>query len=160
MTQLSTIVPLNDSTLWHQKLVEKVAEELDVDVSKGLSKEEANKRLIVHGTNELFGNGGISIFKLFLANFFNAMNFILIVALIFSAAVLYDWVEVGILGFVVITNTFVGFYQEYQSEQTMEALRKMSSPTARVRRDGELDLIPCPDVVPGLFITLLFGIHN
>jgi magnesium-transporting ATPase (P-type) len=151
MTQLYTVVPLTESTLWHQKNIEKVAEELHVDVSKGLSKEEAKINLIVHGANELFGNGGISIFKLFLSNCFNAMNFILIAALIFSGVVLYDWVKVSVLCVVLVLNSAVGFYQEYQSEQTMEALRKMSSPTAHVRRDGDLDLIPCPDVVPGLF---------
>jgi magnesium-transporting ATPase (P-type) len=79
------------------------------------------------------------------------MNFILFIALVFSAAVLQDWVEVGILAFVIVTNTGIGFVQEYRSEKTMEALKKMSSPIAKVKRNGNVDIIVCGDVVPGTF---------
>ena len=142
-------MPLRDTArLWHQKTESQVAEALKTQVD-GLSTQEASTRLLQFGPNELFGNSGPSAWKVFLANLFNAMNFILFVALVFSAAVLYDWVEVGILAFVIVTNTGIGFIQEYRSEKTMEALKKMSSPIAKVKRNGNVDIIVCGDVVPG-----------
>jgi calcium-translocating P-type ATPase len=62
-----------------------------------------------------------------------------------------------VLAVVIITNTWLGFRQEYKSEQTMEALRKLSSPTARVIRDGELSVIAAGQMVPGDIVYLEEG---
>lgn len=57
-----------------------------------------------------------------------------------------------------IINTAVGFYQEYRGEKTMEALKNMSSPTARVMREHDVDFVPTKDVVPGDIVYLEEGV--
>jgi magnesium-transporting ATPase (P-type) len=133
---------------WHQMAVTDVTTRLNTSL-QGLTTEEAKQRLLQYGPNELFGNAGISPLKLLVANLFNAMNFIIFIAVVFSGAVLYDWIKVGILVFVIILNTGIGFVQEFRSEKTMEALKKMSSPIAKVKRNDNVDIIVCGDVVPG-----------
>ena len=141
----------SNSLEWHQKNADLIAQELKSSPQTGLTATEAATRLAIHGPNELFGNSGPSAFKVFIANLINPMNFILFVALVFSAAVLQDWAEVGILAAVIATNTAIGFQQEFRSEKTMEALKKLSSPIAKVKRDGNVGIIVCGDVVPGTF---------
>jgi magnesium-transporting ATPase (P-type) len=53
-----------------------------------------------------------------------------------------DYVEGGVLVFVIAFNGLIGFYQEFNAEKKMDALRELSSPSARVLRDGKIDVIP------------------
>ena len=149
----TTIVQVKQE--WHQKEFNQVINELSTSLN-GLETKEAEERLRTHGPNQLFGNSGPSALKILLTNLFNFMNFILTVALIVSAVVIQDWPEVGILAFVVISNTGVGFYQEFKSEKLMDALKKLSSPIAKVKRNNQIDIIACDTVVPGAFSSLLY----
>eukprot|EP01137_Pigoraptor_chileana_P000456 Opistho-2@36690 len=84
------------------------------------------------------------------------MNFILLIAFGVSVGV-GDYAEATVVAIVIVTNTIIGFFQEYRSERTMEALRKLSSPTARILRDGELAIDLAPEIVPGDIIYLEEG---
>lgn len=68
-----------------------------------------------------------------------------------------DWIEFGVIFFVIITNTTIGFSQEYRAEKTMDALRRMASPTARVMRETIVEHIAARDVVPGDIILVEEG---
>jgi potassium/sodium efflux P-type ATPase len=129
---------------------------LHTDITAGLTQDEASERLQRVGANELYGSSGTSTLKVFLSNLFNSMNIVLLIALIVSLVV-NDWVEGIVLAVVIITNTGIGFFQEFKSEKTMEALKKMSSPTARVLRNHEVNVVPCREVVPGDIVYLEEG---
>jgi magnesium-transporting ATPase (P-type) len=87
------------------------------------------------GRNALRGRRSVHPFVLFLKHLINVMSIILIGAMGLSLAV-HDYVEAGVIGFIVVANAIVGFFQEYSSEKTMQALRRLSSPLARVVREG------------------------
>ncbi|KAI9028526.1 Na P-type ATPase [Hyaloraphidium curvatum] len=126
------------------------------DIAKGLEHAEAEKRTEQWGHNELFGDSGPSLLKILVGNIVNAMNLVLTIAMIFSFVVKDYPVAVSLI-IVMVINSAVGFYQEYRGEKTMEALKSMSSPTARVMRHREVDSIPTSHVVPGDIVYLEEG---
>jgi len=141
---------------YHLLSIEETKSLLHTDITAGLTQDEANERLQRVGANELYGSSGTSTMKVFLSNLFNSMNIVLLIALIVSLCV-QDWVEGIVLAVVICTNTGIGFFQEFKSEKTMEALKKMSSPTARVLRNHEINVVPCREVVPGDIVHLEEG---
>ncbi|KAJ3210811.1 Na+ ATPase [Dinochytrium kinnereticum] len=126
------------------------------DADLGLTTTIINERLEKYGPNELFGDAGVSVWRVLFANTFNSMNAVLVTAFIVGMAV-QDWIKAGVLLLVILTNSGIGFAQEYKSEKTMDALRKMSSPTARVLRNRDWEVINSGDVVPGDIVSLEEG---
>ncbi|KAJ3088585.1 hypothetical protein HK102_008420, partial [Quaeritorhiza haematococci] len=161
--QVSDVNVPNESTVtinmiqdWHAMTVEEVARFFQTDIQKGLLDSEAANRLKEHGPNELTGSSGTSAIQVLMENAFNAMNGVLLAALVLGI-VIQDWPKTVILALVMATNTLVGFYQEYRSEKTMEALRKMASPTARAVRNREIKIVQSREVVPGDLIAFEEG---
>lgn len=72
---------------WHASEFERVASYTATDVLRGLSQDEAEKRIVEYGPNELFGEAGPGWFKVLLGNLFNAMNAVLTIAMIMSFVV-------------------------------------------------------------------------
>jgi Na+-exporting ATPase len=68
-----------------------------------------------------------------------------------------DYVEGGVITAVIVANVLIGFYQEFQAEKKMDALRSLSSPSATVIRNGQTDTIPSGDVVPGDIVQIKTG---
>lgn len=68
-----------------------------------------------------------------------------------------SWIEGGVVAGVVAINIFVGTFQELSAEKTMNALRSLASPTARVIRNGASITIPAAEVVPGDIVELTTG---
>ena len=68
-----------------------------------------------------------------------------------------EWVDAGAIFAIVVLNAAIGFYQEFQAEQSIAALKKMTAPQAKVRRDGQVSSIPAADVVAGDILTLEAG---
>ncbi|KAI9136450.1 putative Na P-type ATPase [Paraphysoderma sedebokerense] len=145
-----------ESTAFHTLSTSEVVERFKTDPNKGLSTEQAKEREATFGLNELSGDGGVSAWKVLFTKLVNPMNGVLFFALIMSA-VGNDIAEIIVLGFVIITNTLIGFRQEYKSEKTMEALRAMASPTARCLRNQEVSIIPANQLVPGDIVFLEEG---
>lgn len=68
-----------------------------------------------------------------------------------------DYVEGGVITAVIVLNVVIGFYQEFQAEKKMDSLRSLSSPSAKVTRDGNEVTIPSTEVVPGDIVSIKTG---
>lgn len=74
---------------------------------------------------------------------------VLIVAALLSGVLEKSYIDAGIILGIVIINTLIGVLQEYKTEKTLEHLRNLLTPQARVMRDGKMQIISAADVVPG-----------
>ena len=139
----------------HARKVEDVLAELQSSPG-GLPAAEAAARLAVHGPNELQETISRPAWKMLLAQFVEPMILILVAAAILSFF-LGDVTEgIAILAIVILFGV-LGFIQEYRAEKAMAALKQMSSPVVRVRRDGSLREIPARELVPGDVVQLEAG---
>ncbi len=126
---------------------EKVLSEFETDL-KGISVAEAKKRLEKYGANEIQEGEKKSVLKIFLEQYTDFLVIILILAGVVSAF-LGD-VESALVIFVVITmNAILGTVQQVKADKSLESLKALSSPVAKVIRDGEKISINSKDVVPG-----------
>ncbi|KAF9364594.1 Na+ ATPase [Mortierella sp. NVP85] len=141
-------IDLEPETPFHTFTVDRVVEELKTSILEGLSSEEAAARLKTYGPNELEGNGGVKWYKVLLRQVANALVLVLTIAAVLAFATM-DFAEGGVILFIIIMNAAIGFWQEFNAEQTMEALRNMSSPTSQVIRDEKRVTIPNNQAVPG-----------
>jgi len=123
---------------------------------EGLSQEEARKRLAQFGPNALVEKGKISAWAIFLEQFKSFLIIILLVAVVLSAA-LGEVVDAILIAVIVVFASGLGFVQEYRAEKAMEALKKMSAPTASVLRDGRETEITSTELVPGDIILIKTG---
>jgi Ca2+-transporting ATPase len=141
--------------IWHELETKQVLKKLDT-TEKGLSEEEAGRRLRKYGPNELKKEKEKSRLMMFLNQFRSVLVIILIAATVFSAIIGQIIDAVAILIIVVINSVF-GFVQEYKAEKTIEALRKLTTPGAVVIRDGKAKKIPSSQLVPGDVVVLEDG---
>lgn len=146
---------------WFNQDVEEVSKTLNTDLEKGLSKEEAKKRQKENGYNELQEKKKKSLFVKFLEQFKDFMIIILIIAAIISGVVGQmqgeGFTDSIIILIVVILNAVIGVIQENKAEKSLEALKKMSSYSAKVMRDGKVTVIPSRELVPGDIVVLDTG---
>ncbi|MDP3183140.1 MAG: cation-translocating P-type ATPase, partial [Desulfobaccales bacterium] len=122
----------------------------------GLIPSQVQERLERFGHNELAPAKKISPFRIFLRQFENILIIILMVATAVSFLLgehLDAWVILAIL----VACAVLGFVQEYKAEQAAAALQKMAAPTATVIRDGQEQVIPARQVVPGDLLLLHTG---
>jgi magnesium-transporting ATPase (P-type) len=141
---------------WHILPEQQVFAALDTNATTGLSAEVAEKRAIDCGKNVLGGDSGNTWFKVLLRQLADAMNWIFL-ALGAVSYVLSDYITGSILVALSFVNLYLSFSQEYAAEQTLAALRNLSSPTAMVIRDGREFTIDSRDLVPGDILTLKEG---
>lgn len=141
---------------WWRLSVEQTTEHLGSDLSSGLDSSEASARLKQYGPNQLEERGGPSAISIFLSQFKDFIIWILIVAALVSG-LLREWVDALAIIAIVILNAILGFIQEYRAEKSLAALKKLSSPTSKVIRDGHKDVIPSDELVPGDIIELEAG---
>ena len=139
--------------LWHQLEVNAALEQLESDADRGLSEVESRRRLVEYGANELQADSGVSPLTLLLEQFKNILVVILLVAVALSAF-LGHTVEASAIAIIVLFAVLLGFIQEYRAERAIEALRKMTEPSATVIRDGKEIDIPSRELVPGDVIIL------
>jgi potassium/sodium efflux P-type ATPase len=140
----------------HSLTVSEVATQLNANVDSGLSDAEGKARLEKFGQNDLGDAKGVSPVRILIAQVANAMTLVLIMAMAVSFAI-KSWIEGGVITGVIALNVIVGFFQEYSAEKTMDSLRSLSSPTARVVRAGDVKTIPSGEIVPGDLIELKTG---
>ncbi|KAF9409452.1 hypothetical protein BGZ94_001959, partial [Podila epigama] len=141
-------INVQPETPFHTFTVDQVAEHYTTNTLEGLTSKEAAARLPIYGPNELQGNGGVKWYKVLWRQIANALVVILLIATAIAFAT-GDYAEGGVILFIIIMNAAIGFWQEFNAEQTMEALRNMSSPTAQVIRDEQRVTIPNNQAVPG-----------
>lgn len=141
--------------LWHQKDITQVLEDLGTSLN-GLSSEEAKRRLVEYGYNELIEKKKKHPIIMFLDQFKDFMIMVLIAAAMIAGIVGKPTDAAAILA-IVILNAIIGFVQEYRAEKAMAALRKMAAPFSTVVRDGLHINIPAAEVVPGDVVILETG---
>lgn len=142
--------------MFEKQEAEKVISELEVDRSTGLSTEDAAKRLAENGRNEFEEKKKKTILRMFLSQLNDPMIYILMVAVVISAF-LGEFVDACIIVAIILLNAIIGTVQENKAEKSLEALKKLSSPTAMVRRDGKPIEIPAAEIVPGDIVILEAG---
>ena len=122
----------------------------------GLSTEAAQKRLMEYGPNELQGKKKQPALVLFLKQFKEVMILILMVAAIISG-VIGELKDTIVILVIVLLNAIIGFVQEYRTEKAIEALKKMATVFAKVKRDGIIKEVPASDIVKGDMVQLEAG---
>ncbi len=122
----------------------------------GLTTKQAIERLRQDGENCLAESSGIHPFRMFLDQFRDVMVLILLAATGISAF-LGEITDAITIILIVLLNAILGFIQEYRTEQTLEALRNLTAPTAHVCRDGKWQSLPARELVCGDYIRIEAG---
>ena len=153
--------------MFETKSSKEVLNELQVDSKQGLSFDEAGKRMLQYGPNKLAEKKKKPLILVFLSNFNDPMIFILIAAALLSVAISlyntlhngdsFDFADPIIIMGVCVLNAIIGTVQENKAEKSLEALKRMSSPTCIVRRDGQLVELKAEELVPGDIVILEEG---
>ena len=147
-----------NKALFYTQGEEEVLKNLDTSVD-GLSTAQAKERLDAYGYNELDEGEKRSLLSKFIDQFKDLMIIILLVAAALSVITegMHGLTDACIILAVVVLNAAFGVYQEGQAEAAIEALKNMSSPLARVRRDGNVVEIDSRELVPGDIVLLEAG---
>lgn len=140
----------------YRQLIEAVVQQFHTDSANGLSSATAAEFLKKYGENSLGGDESINYAKILAHQTFNAMIMVLIISMVIALAI-KDWISGGVIGGVVFINITIGFVQEVKAEKTMGSLRSLSSPSARVTRDGDDMTIAAEEVVPGDVVHIKVG---
>jgi len=141
---------------WWQLEVGRVTSSLHSDASHGLPAGEATERLRKYGPNQLVEKKGPSPLTIFLSQFSDFIIWVLIGAALVSGF-LQEWIDALAIIAIVIINAILGFVQEHRAEKSLAALKKLSSPTCKVIRDGKHEVVPSAQLVPGDIIELEAG---
>jgi P-type Ca2+ transporter type 2C len=141
---------------WYEQTPEAAAQNLKVNIEQGLSTTEVQSRLQQYGLNEITERGSTSIFTLLYQQIVEPLVIILLMAAGVSAALGKIQEFIAIMTIVVL-NAILGVFQEYRAEQAIAALKKMSQPNVRVRRNEQDMSIEATKLVPGDVILLEAG---
>lgn len=152
----------------HAKTIEEVCEKYQTDPENGLSSEEAKKRLEEYGLNKLQEGKKVPFIIKLLKQFIEPMVIVLLIAaaismVIFLVNVIFlkqasdEWIDAIVIMAIVIINAFIGAIQEQKAEQSLEALKKLSTPMCTVKRDGKIYTIKSEEIVPGDLVVLEEG---
>lgn len=147
---------------WNQEK-ETILQVLKSDGKRGLSADEAKRRLEKYGPNQLTEKKKKTFLQKFLEQFKDAMVLILLAAAVVSFAVAvmeHDtsaFLEPLLILLIVVLNAIVGVFQENKAEKSLEALKSMAAPHARVIRDGTEQVIDAVQLVPGDLMKLEAG---
>ena len=140
---------------WHAMPVEEAFEQANASPD-GLSEKQARERLESYGPNVLAQAKKQNPVARFLLQFHNILIYVLLVAVLVTAA-LQEWVDSIVIFGVCVVNATIGFIQEGKAEKSMESIRNMMAPQAVVLRDNQRTTVPASDVVPGDLVLLGAG---
>lgn len=160
----------------HDKSIDEVCKHFNTDPEKGLTSEEAKERLEKYGLNKLQeGKKTPFIIKL-LKQFLEPMVIVLLIAATISFVIFIvkgitnvnqgiafggnentEYIDAVVILAIVIINALIGAIQEQKAEQSLEALKKLSTPMCTVKRDGKLFTVKSEEIVPGDIVILEEG---
>ena len=143
------------SKSWHAMSPEEALKSLNC-TETGLSQAEAQERLAQYGPNELQKEKRASPIKMFFEQFTDILIIILLIATALSVAI-GEIVDAIVIIAIVLATAMLGFVEEFRSEKAVEALKKMTAPTAMVLRDGKEVKVSASEIVPGDVILLYTG---
>lgn len=142
--------------LWHTMTVEEALIEQASEQAAGLTQTNAEDRLNHFGPNRLDEKPPRPAWRLLLSQFKSFLILVLIAAAILAATV-RNLTDGAVILVVVIINALLGFYQEYQAEKSLAALKKMLALQAKIRRDGQIIELSADRLVPGDIVILEAG---
>jgi calcium-translocating P-type ATPase, PMCA-type len=150
--------------MWHTKNIKEVEKELRTNIKTGLGDKDVLIRQDEFGKNKIEEGKKESLLVKFINQFKDFMIIILIIAAIISAVVSYlegtgDYFDSIIIIAIVLFNGLMGLIQEAKAEKSIEALKKMSAPVAKVRRNGKVLTVNGEDIVPGDIVILETGCY-
>lgn len=140
---------------WHTMNAQEVIDELKTRLD-GLSEKEVKERLKEHGLNEIKQEKKINPLKIFFNQFKDFLIIILLIATVISFA-LGEVIDAIVIFIIIILCAILGFVQEYKSEKAIEALKKLSTPKAKVIRNGKLTEINANEISIGDIVVLETG---
>ena len=143
-----------EKTIW-QKSREELFQELS-STPEGLTGAEAARRLEHYGPNELQEGGRKSVLRIFLEQFADFLVIILILAAVVSA-ILGDVESMAVILAVITMNAILGTVQTVKATASLDSLKQMSAPTAKVVRDGQVVQLPGREVTVGDVVVLEAG---
>lgn len=148
--------------MWHCFTIEETERKLRTNIHYGLDEEEAKKRRENYGENKLEEQKKESLLKRFIKQFNDFMIIILLIAAVISAVIAKvegtgDYIDSIIIIAIVVLNSIMGLIQEAKAEKSLEALKKMSAPVTKVRRNGRMITIKGSEIVPGDIVILEAG---
>ena len=148
--------------MWYTMPLGEVLKKLRSDLNTGLREEQIEDIRKIYGENKLSEKKKESIIVKFFKQFNDFMIIILIVASIISAVMSYvegknDYLDSVIIILIVVVNAIMGVVQEAKAEKSLEALKKMSAPTAKVKRNGVVKTVQSTELVPGDYIIIEAG---
>ena len=140
--------------MWHTQTIDEVKRKLNTNIYNGLNTKEILKRRKIYGENKLAEKKKESIITKFISQFKDFMIIILLLASLISALVSYidgtnDYADSIIIISIVVINAVIGVIQESKAEKSLEALKKLSSPTSTVIRESKQITIDSSQLVPG-----------
>jgi Ca2+-transporting ATPase len=147
---------MNGDDPWHTIEANEIFYRLETDPDRGLSSEEAGRRLEECGPNELREAPRSTFLQKVLEQFNNFIVIVLIIASLLSAF-LGDYVEAIAILAIVLLNAILGVVQEQHAEESLAALRRLAAPEAQVIRAGHRITVPARDLVPGDLVLIEAG---
>ncbi|HWP26493.1 MAG TPA: cation-translocating P-type ATPase [Xanthobacteraceae bacterium] len=157
--------PIRTQPAPHRMPAAEVVAALQSDAARGLSRDEAQRRLAQYGPNELKSAPETPWWRRLLEQFQNVLVIILLVAIVISVI---EWLlqdpretalpyEAIVITAIVVLNALLGFFQEARAERSVRALMALAAPESTVIRDGERQRIPARDIVPGDIVLVEAG---
>jgi len=141
---------------WYHVPVEEATHLLGSDQETGLDRTQAEERRKRYGPNVLQESKRVSLISVFLGQFKDFMVAILVIATVISFF-LGEYLDAITIVAIIFINGVLGFIQEARAERSLQALKEMAAPMARVMRDGKIDLLPASSLVPGDLVLLEAG---
>lgn len=148
--------------MWETLRKEEVLKSFSTNKKLGLTNQEVLLRKQKYGKNKLEDKPKETLFMKFVKQFNDFMIIILIIASIISAGISYiqgenDYIDSIIIIAIVILNAIMGVIQEAKAEKSIEALKQMTPPKAKVLRENITTQINAEEIVPGDIIILESG---
>ncbi|MDH4362000.1 MAG: HAD-IC family P-type ATPase, partial [Nitrospirota bacterium] len=155
-TKVESATPSPAATAWHTLPVADVTQRLEVDPQTGLNAPEVHRRARHYGLNTIPEHRQRSLTRIFIDQFTDFMILVLIGAAIISG-ILGQRLDALAICIIVVLNGIIGFVQEYRADRAMQALKKLATPTARVRREQQVVPLSTLNLVPGDIVLLEAG---
>lgn len=148
--------------MWYTLSTKEVEKQMQTNIEFGLNEKQVKDKQNRFGLNKLEEKKKESIVIKFIKQFNDFMIIILIIASIISAVVARlegsnDYFDSIIIIAIVVFNAIMGLVQEAKAEKSLEALKKMTAPTCRVKRNGKISTIKSEQIVPGDIVLLEAG---
>ncbi|MGE0562758.1 MAG: cation-translocating P-type ATPase [Flavobacteriales bacterium] len=147
---------MGKSHTYHTLDINEIVSDLSTNLTKGLSVEDVTTLLEKYGKNVIADTKKASPLIILLKQFHNPMSYLLFLASGLSF-MFQEWLDGMAILVVIVINSMIGFWMEWQAERSMNALKKMVMVTAKVLRNSEVIEIPSEDLVPGDVLLMEAG---